>query len=250
MFFGRLIFSVILASGLSACRTPLKTQPTIPPAPVVKSNSGLTILVANLKKNKILEATAAADITVLLESTGNGSATRVLTSLPHSQSKTVATIKEFIIQQTPVKLPDRRKLQVLTVQLPPRDRFPDIHNRILSQLNKVAARLPKTDLVVAIGDFGISRPQEEIEKVSERFLQTNWLVSHQLDCTTPTGQACRGTVLQDGIESFREMILLEKDFYDGLKGWKISRDQVRTFKPEIPVPEEHWPLQITIEPSR
>ena len=175
----------------------------------------------------------------------------ILSRLPKVHSKNRVVTQTLTIVQATLLLPDQRHLQVLAVRFPDRNKFPVAHDKALKQLAKIRIGLPKKDLVIAAGDFGLSRSVDSLEKISERFLQPHWVMGHQLNCRTPTAQPCQGTslVAESLQDSFQEMILLDKDFYDGLKGWRVSRDQNLTLRPATPLPGEHWPLIVSFLPN-
>lgn len=257
MLFRALIFAILLTSFNASALSIMVVNVTEPRTNLTEPAPTLISTEQKLEAwtNQIPESLKPS-VTVIVNNrlkTGKNSTVglSILSRLPKVKaSHNLIATRNLAIVQATLRLPDQRRLQVLAVRFPDREKLPVAHGKALLSLNKIRNALPKEDLVLVAGDFGVSRELENKERFNELQLQTHWLLGHQLGCRTSASAACQGTFTQNNIESFRETILLDKDFYDGLKNWRVSRDQTLALRPPLPRDEEHWPLLVSIEQVR
>ena len=87
----------------------------------------------------------------------------------------------------------------------------ELRRQALSRLMELTAKLPKERLVVAGGDFNITEEEEIQNKLIEKNINPNFLISHQIGC-----QSCEGTHAYRGHWSFLDMLIFSKNM--GSKG--------------------------------
>ena len=159
----------------------------------------------------------------------------ILSRLPESRPRqTLLKTSNTTIVQASLKFPNQKRLHVLAVRLPNRQKFRIEHRQALKKIEHIRRQLPQKDLVMAAGDFGFDPQEDGKENIIERDLQPTWLVAHQMIPPPLSPSNTR-----------REIILFEKGFYDGLKGWKVDRNKTAWVDVGVP-PENVWILSTSI----
>ncbi len=240
-------FAVTVLMLLSSCKSPSEK------ALSHSANSSARPLTPRIDRKVILTVTAGTNtIDNSIPDTDQlvmFNLKELMSTLPRKDRNVIFNEAGVFIKLNTLTLPDRQRLQVLGVRFPSIEKNVRAQARGLRRLNAALKSFPPNDLVVAMGDFGVSRAQDERMRFIERSLHPYWLVTHQLGCKTDFSNPCRGTTLgNDGRESFQEMILVDKSFYDGLKGWRVVRGEVVAKRPASVAVGDHWPFMVAIEP--
>ena len=166
------------------------------------------------------------------------------------------------ILQAQFELPDSTVLTVFGVHFPSQGN-PVIARRLaIAKLNEVKAKLPKSALVIAAGDFNITTKEDAKEGLYRTELSKDWLVSHQIGC-----DKCEGTHSYRGSWSFLDAVLFSKNMKSGDK-WRVDTKSIRVANKSIyqinywgnPARfsegksqtgvSDHWPLMVEIVPVK
>lgn len=118
-----------------------------------------------------------------------------------------------------LKLPDQQILNLLVLYTG-ESATPKARTQLLHRLSQLRKTFSPNQMVMAIGDPGITRDAEEKNHFIERMIQPDWLVTH----TWATYGKSKSWPLSS-------QILFSKDFFDGTNGWKVQPASFRS--PEI-----------------
>lgn len=158
-------------------------------------------------------------------------------------------------------LPDQSTLVAYSVHFPAPFHPRELREQAFEHLNQLKKIHGEHVHTIAAGDFNVPSEENNTFHLLERLVHPQWLVAHQLGC-----EACQGTNYYAPKDSwsFLDMILLDKKFYDGERGWKVLRKSVRLVnqghpeqltaegRPQSFYPQglkgvsDHWPLAVDI----
>ena len=124
------------------------------------------------------------------------------------------------ILQATFTLPGDKSLTVFGVHFPSQGNPTKARRTAIKKLNALKKALPKTEYVIAAGDFNISSKEDAKEGLFSKELASEWLVSHQIGCDT-----CEGTHAYRGGWSFLDAILFSKNFQSEL--WTVDPKSIR-----------------------
>ncbi len=134
------------------------------------------------------------------------------------------------ILQARFGLPNGDKLTVLGVHFPSQGAPTPARRKAIAVLEQVRAKLPKSEYVIATGDFNIST-EEDVREGLVNELAKSWRVSHRIGC-----EKCLGTHNYRGGWSFLDMILFSKNFGDG---WFVDTKSIRIPNNSV-LQVNHW----------
>ena len=165
-----------------------------------------------------------------------------------------------ILQSTFI-LPDGHKLTVFGLHFPSQANPTYWREQSIAHLNKLKSQLPKDHLVIAGGDFNISREEDNKEQLFGRKIAEQWKISHYVGC-----EQCVGTHNYKRTWSFLDALIFDPRMTeDGTAPWYVdiksisvpnnSRYQTtRFFTParfdeDKPVGvSDHWPIYMVLKP--
>ncbi len=195
----------------------------------------------------------------------------VLTRLPLASAPVLHLDPDFEtvtgergILETTLILPDGENLTTYVLHLPSQFNPPETRERVLTRLRDLQKAHPPEAMVIAAGDFNISKREEGNLKLLKRLVEPHWLVAHRLGCTD-----CKGTYYYGRQDewSFFDMILAAPSLAPNARlatPWKILPCSVRiansaveqsgpddtpkAFNPnDGSGTSDHWPLVVEIE---
>lgn len=249
----------------------------------VRSGKGPDILflqeVENLSVLKRLNEEYLKDLNyqpILLEGSDlRGIDVAILSRLPRLGPPELLTIpfkktKKKILQDTrgilraKFRLPNQKTLVAHVVHLPAPFHPTELRVQALNYLNSLVEQKQPGHVYVAAGDFNITREEDDAKKILELYTHPQWLAAHQMGC-----QSCKGSYYYSPKDSwsFLDMILLSKDFYDGLNGWRVDTKSIRLVNQghseqvnsqqqpkgfDVPTRagvSDHWPIALEIVPT-
>jgi endonuclease/exonuclease/phosphatase family metal-dependent hydrolase len=122
-------------------------------------------------------------------------------------------------------LPGGDLLTCLSLHLPSQGSPTEKRRQVLQKLTKIRNSLPSDRMVIAAGDFNITKMENIREDLLPGYLDPQWLISHQVGCTQ-----CKGTHNYRGEWSFLDMILFSKNLKEkgGDASWKMIELSIRT----------------------
>jgi len=125
------------------------------------------------------------------------------------------------ILQATFSLPDKTNLHVFGVHFPSQGSPSQARLQAVARLNQLQQNLPEADLVIAGGDFNITKREDQ--KIYVESLGPQWLISHKLGCSN-----CKGTHNYRGHWSFLDALLFSKNLAPEAKGpWLVDAKSIR-----------------------
>lgn len=158
-------------------------------------------------------------------------------------------------------LPDGQKLTAFGVHFPSQHNPTPWREQAIAYLNKLKAGLPKDRLVIAGGDFNISREEDNKSQLFSEKIGKNWKVSHYVGC-----EQCVGTHNYKRTWSFLDALIFDQGMMEsGSAPWFVdlksisvpnrSRYQMTRFFTPARFDEnkpagvsDHWPIYMVIKP--
>lgn len=134
-----------------------------------------------------------------------------------SELKKIYQRQGTAIYRSRYKLPDERLLTLFIAETAP-EATEKIRLNLLKKLNELHRAQAKDGLILAVGDFGFSAENRPDNFYGENWLTPQWLVSHRW---------AKWSVTKDW--PLAPAILLSKDFFDGINGWRAIPASLRFF---------------------
>ena len=127
------------------------------------------------------------------------------------------------ILEATFKLPNGDLLTAFSLHLPSQRSPSEARRQVLGTLKKAISKLPKDRMIVAAGDFNITKLENVREKLLAESLFDNFVVSHEIGC-----KSCDGTHNYRGKWSFLDMIFFSKNMTDKSASYEVVPQSVRT----------------------
>lgn len=173
------------------------------------------------------------------------------------------------VLEVPILLPDGTKAIVLAVHLPSQANPTYLRAQAIDFLNRKAAEFPSDIVVVAAGDFNISRAEEQANSLFSTRLQPHWQISHFEGCAE-----CKGTHHYRREWSFLDAILVRRpsgSVQSATVTWRLdprsprvphaseyqvnrygtpARFEPRARQADAPGVSDHWPVYAELVKAR
>tara|TARA_R110002072_G_scaffold534_2_gene3467 strand:- start:2719 stop:3774 length:1056 start_codon:yes stop_codon:yes gene_type:complete len=127
------------------------------------------------------------------------------------------------ILEATFKLPNGDLITAFSLHLPSQRSPSKARRKVLKTLRNAIDKLPKNRMIVAAGDFNITKLEDIREKLLEESLLDKFEVSHKIGC-----KDCSGTHSYRGKWSFLDMIFFSKNMTSKKASYQLIPSSIRT----------------------